>query len=240
MRGLALALLLVSVTACKSESSNGLTQLEVELLSEDVYDLMAVAFQTGENAFLGDAVSPSDIIEDATVSNAYTVTYDLDRRLRLGLGMGVGRVRLSVVADGQRLEDPLEFDFAQSLALNVTLIYELVYEGETLGGRLTDVAFVATLEASRVSDIDPFFVEYFIDGDCYLGETYARLITRLRAPGLPNRMIHGFGDGEGKIDDPDVVHEFDLDVDYDGTGRYTAEGWVGCCAWFRESFNLPR
>jgi len=241
MRNLLLSLVpLLLVVGCTELAEDSLDELEAEFLSEDVYDLMGIAFQTGENAFLGDAVSPADIIEDASPNNSWTVTYDLPAGFRLGLGAGVGRVRLSIVEDGQPLEFPLAFQWSTSDALDVKLIYELIYEGETIGGRATDVGFTATLTAVRLSTLEPFFVEYFIDGDCYLGATFCRLTTRVRAAGLPNELIDGFGDGAGEIDDPDVVDVFDLDIDFRGNGTYRAQGWVGCCAYFDEDFSLPR
>ena len=30
-----------------------------------------------------------------------------------------------------------------------------------------------------------------------------------------------------------------LDLDFPGNGVFFAEGWVGCCSWFRERFNVP-
>ena len=239
-RVLLVALPLLLAPGCKELAENNLYAEEIEFLSEDVHDLMGITFQTGENAFLGDAVSPDDIIEDASADNSWTVTYELPYRVRLGLGAGVGRVRLSIVEDGQPVEFPLAFQWSTSDALDVKLIYDLVYEGETIGGRPTDVGFTATLTAVRLTALEPFFVEYFIDGDCYLGETFCRLTTRLRAPGLPDELIDGFGDGAGAIDDPDVIDKLDLDIDFGGNGRYRAQGWVGCCAYFDETFSLPR
>jgi len=83
-------------------------------------------------------------------------------------------------------------------------------------------------------------VEYVIDGDCYLGETYCRYTTWLSAPGLPHMLLAEQSDAEGSIDDPELLSVYDLDIDYRSNGSYIAEGWVGCCGWFRESFNLPR
>ena len=241
MRILLLAALpLLLVTGCSELAEGNLDELEIEFLSEDVHDLMSIAFQTGENAFLGDAVSPGDIIDDASPDNSWTVTYDLPAGFRLGLGPGIGRVRLSIVEDGRPLEFPLGFQWGSSDALDVVLTYELVYEGQTIGGRTTDLGFTATLTAVRLTTLEPFFIEYFIDGDCYLGATFCRLTTRVRAAGLPNQLIDGFGDGAGVIDDPDVVDEFDVDIDFGGNGTYRAQGWVGCCAYFDESFSLPR
>jgi hypothetical protein len=235
-----LILLAVSCMACtRSEESTGLTQLEVELLSEDVYDLVDILFAIGENAYLGDDVSPDEIIEDSQVGNDWTVTYDLPPGFRLGLGPGLGRVRLSIIEDGAVVEDPLAFSFAASTAVDVIMVYEITYEGETLGGRVTDVAFRASVRASRVSNLDPFFVEYWIQGDCYLGATLCRMSIRFNAVGAPRDLVAGIADGAGTIDDPDVRNSLDLDLDFPGNGVYFAEGWVGCCSWFRERFNVP-
>ena len=240
IRSFLFALLVALLPACKTERSNGLTDMEVDFLSEDVFDVMAIAFAIGENAYLGDVVSFSDIIEEATPVNGFILTYDLPPDFRLGLGPGLGRVRLSVKEDGRLLADPLAFSFSVSDALDVEISYEIEYEGQTLGGRGTDVQFKVDLIASRVSDLEPFFVDYVIDGDCYLGDTYCRYTTWLSAPGLPHLLLAEQSDAEGKIDDPDLLHEFDLDIDYRSDGSYIAEGWVGCCDWFRESFTLPR
>jgi len=240
IRYLLLATIVVALPACKTKTSNGLTDLEVDYLAEDVDDVMTIAFAIGEGAYLGDVVSPADVIEEATPVNGYVLTYDLPPGFRLGLGPGFGRVRLSVKEDGRLLADPTAFGFSTSDALDVEIIYEIEYQGQTLGGRATDVLFEARLVASRVSDLEPFFIEYVIDGDCYLGDTYCRYTTWLYASGLPHNLLAERSDAEGKIDDPDLLHEFDLDIDYRSDGSYIAEGWVGCCNWFRESFSLPR
>jgi hypothetical protein len=239
IRSVLLAALLAAVPACKTGESNGLSGLEVDYLSEDIDDVMSIAFAIGDNAYLGDAVSPADVIEEATATNGYVLTYELAPDFRLGLGPGVGRVQLSVTADGQLLRNPTAFSFATTDALDVELRYEIEYEGETPGGRLTDVRFGARLLASRPTADGPFLIEYIIDGDCYLGDTYCRYTTWLYAPGRPDKLLAEQSDAEGKIDDPDVRYEFDLDIDYRADRSYIAEGWVGCCSWFRESFSLP-
>ncbi|MHC4939011.1 MAG: hypothetical protein ACYTHK_08585 [Planctomycetota bacterium] len=239
MRHLAFLLALSCVGCIKSDESTGLSQLEVELLSEDVHDLVAILFATGENAWYGDEVSPGEIIEDAQAGNGWTVVYDLPPDFRLGLGPGLGRVRLSIIEDGAVVQDPLSFSFAASDAVDVIMRYEITYEGETLGGRVTDVAFDASVRASRVTNLDPFFVEYWIQGDCYLGATLCRMSIRFNAVGPPRALVAGIADGAGLIDDPDVRDELDLDLDFPGNGTYIAEGWVGCCSWFRERFNVP-
>ena len=239
MRLLLILALALTAACTRSEESSGLTGLEVELLSEDVHDLVAIIFQTGENAYLGDAVSPGDIIEDAQVGNDWTVSYELPPAFRLGFGPGLGRVQLSIIEDGASIEDPLAFSFAASDAVDVIMTYDLVYEGETLGGRVTDVAFTAAVRASRVSNLEPFFVEYWIVGDCYLGATLCRMSVRFHATGPPRNLVAGIADGAGSIDDPDVRDELELDLDFPGNGNYIAEGWVGCCSWFRERFSVP-
>ena len=239
MRKILILLAFLPLACTRSEESAGLTQFEVELLSEDVHDLVAILFATGENAYWGDAVSAGEIIEDPQPGNDWTVTYDLPPDFRIGLGPGLGRVRLSIIEDGAVVEDPLAFSFASSDAVDVVMVYDLVYEGETLGGRVTDVAFTASVRASRVSDLEPFFVEYWIQGDCYLGATRCRMSIRFHAVGPPGELVPGIADGAGLIDDPDVRDELDLDLDFGGNGTYIAEGWVGCCSWFRERFNVP-
>jgi len=236
----ALLLCVVLGAACsKASHSTGLTHREIEYLSEDVHDLSAIVFQAGENAYFGDTVFPGEIIEEAQAGNGWTVTYELPAEFRIGLGYGVGRVRLQVVADGAAVTDPLAFSFASTAATDVEMRYELTYEGETLGGRLTDVAFDASLKATRPAAAGTFLVEYWIKGDCWLGSTLCRMTLRFEADGAPNNLLAGIADAAGVIDDPDVRADFDLDYDFDGFGGYVAEGWVGCCAWFRERFTVP-
>jgi hypothetical protein len=231
------AVVVTMAPACKTKDSNGLSSREVTVLSEDVFDVMSIAFAVGEGAYFGDDVSPGDIIEDATAENNFVLTYGLPPGIRLDLGYGVGRVRLSVKKDGQHLEDPQSFRFATTNALEVELMYELEYEGETLGARATDVLFEAKLVASRRSQLEPFVIQYVIDGDCYLGETYCSYTTWLEAEGAPYDRVAERSDAEGSIDDPDLPATYDLDIDYRADGSYVAEGWVGCCRWFRETFH---
>ncbi|MEM8883072.1 MAG: hypothetical protein AAGD14_03295 [Planctomycetota bacterium] len=216
-----------------------MTQLEVDLLSEDVFDLTAIAFQAGENAYLGDSVSPGDITEAPVVGNGFAVTYDLPPAFRLGFGPGIGRVKLSVKEDGRILEDPLTFEPSTSTALDVEITYEIDYEGETLGGRPTDVALTVSLIGSRVSALEPFFNRYRIAGDCFLGATSCVLFLEFEAVGVPSNFVPGIADASGEIDDPDVRDIYELDYDFAGDGFYFAEGWVGCCAFFRERFTIP-
>ena len=63
--------------------------------------------------------------------------------------------------------------------------------------------------------------------------------TRFNAVGEPRNLVPGIADGAGSIDDPDVRATLDLDLDFPGNGTYVGEGWVGCCSWFRERFNVP-
>jgi len=240
VRVLLLAALTAAAPACKTGDSNGLSDLEIDYLAEDVDDVMTIAFAVGEGAYLGDPVSSADVIEEASAANGYVLTYELPPDFRLGLGPGVGRVRLSVSADGNPLLFPDDFSFGSTDALDVIIYYEIEYEGETFSGRPTDVLFEARLVASRNSESEPFLVEYIIDGDCYLGDTYCRYTTWIDAEGLPHNLLAEQSDAEGMIDDPDVSAEYDLDIDYRSDGSYVAEGWVGCCAWFREKFSLPR
>jgi hypothetical protein len=240
IRCLLLAALGAAAPACKTGDSNGLSDLEIDYLAEDVDDLMTIAFAIGESAYLGDVVSSGDVIEEASPGNGYFLTYDLPPGFRLGLGPGYGRVRLSVTADGVPLALPDAFSFATTDALDVEIHYEIDYVGETFGGRSTDVQFAARLVASRVTPQEPFMVEYIIDGDCYLDETYCRYTTWIDAEGLPHDLLAEQSDAEGFIDDPDVFGDYDLDIDYRSDGTYVAEGWVGCCSWFREKFILPR
>jgi hypothetical protein len=237
IRFLLIAALVTLAPACKTKDSNGLSSREVSALSEDVVDVMSIAFSVGEGAYFGDDVSPDDVIEDATAANGFVLTYDLPPAIRMDLGFGVGRVRLAVKEDGLYLEDPQAFRLATSDALEVEVVYELEYEGETLGSRATDLVFEAKLVASRRSELLPFVIQYVIDGDCYLGETYCRYTTWLVTAGAPYDRIADRSDAEGSIDDPDLPATYDLDIDYRSDGSYVAEGWVGCCRWFRETFH---
>ena len=114
---------------------DALFPIEIDYLSEDVLDLMAIVFQAGENAFVGDTVEPEDIVDPGGPGNDFTATYDLPEDNRVGLGFGSGRVALQVIEDGFFNEDPLLFSISTTTALEVEITYELRYDGETLGGR---------------------------------------------------------------------------------------------------------
>jgi hypothetical protein len=217
--------------------THGLTHSEVEFLSEDVIDLMTVVFQGAENAFVGDTVELEDITDMAGPGNNWTVTYDLPVDVRIGLGVGFGRVALRVSEDGTPDEDPLDFDFGTTDALVVELDYELRYEGQTAGGRITDVDLIVFVTATRMDPGDPFLVEYFVDGFLDIGVTFCDIVTRFRSVGRPRDGIEvGFGDGEGIIDDPEVYEIFDYDLDWIADGYFRAEGEVGHCCFFEEIF----
>lgn len=93
------------------------------------------------------------------------------------------------------------------------------------------------MTATRATPSDPFEVEYFFAGDCFIGTAFCDLETFFRAPGPPSAgPIEGSGDGEGFIDDPDVYDLFYIDLNY-FTDGFRAQGDVGCCAFFRELFD---
>ena len=233
-----LAALIFVAPACKTKDSNGLSTSQVALLSEDVEDIMDIAFAAGEGAYYGDEVSPRDIIEEASPANGFIVTYDLPRDFRPGLGFGDGRVRLAVKEDGRYIDHPEDFRLATTTAVDVVIEYEIAYRGETDGRRDTDVVFLVTLTAARRSEVLPFSFSYTIEGDGYLDDTHAEFSTWLESDGAPDRRIWDLSDGEGKIDDPDASSsKLDFDIDYRSDGSYVGEGWVGCCRWFRESFR---
>lgn len=230
-------LVLLSIAACDDGGGNeGLYYYEEAYLAEDVTDLMSTTFATGENAFDGDSPLPLDVLQIADASNQFTAVYALPDAFRPGLGQGGGDVALQVTADGVPVTDPLLFSFATTTALSVVLVYDLRYFGFTDGARETDVAFRATLEATRTSAAQPFLVEYIVGGTAFLGTTFCDFNTRFRAPGAPSAGVEGgFGDGAGYVDDPDVVDVFDLNIDY-GTQEFGAAGPVGCCAHYSASF----
>ncbi len=232
----ALVLALLACAGCGSGTYN-LYRFEARFLVEDVVDLMTIVFQTGENAFVGDAVEEEDLVGAPGAGNGYRATYDLPKAFRVGLDFGAGRASVRVTEDGVPVADPLGFSFGTSGALLVELEYELLYEGRAASGRRTDFALQATLTATRATAAVPFEVEYFIDGHCEIGATFCDVATRFRAPGRPrDGLVPGFGDAEGFIDDPDVYEIYDLDLDY-GLDRFRAQGDVGCCAYFDEYFS---
>lgn len=239
-RGITLAALLAGALLAggcgpRNESFN-LLPSEVEFLSEDVIDLTTIAFQLGENAYLGDPVHPEDVIEEAWPGNDYTVTYDLPLDLRLGLGVGYGRVMLRVLEDGFPVEQPLFFSFSGTTADEVVLVYEVQYLGETRPGRDTDLDFTVSLTATRTRAGD-FRVEYFIEGDCFLGSTFCEFSTLFYAYGLPrDGLERGLGNGTGMIDDPDVFAPLYFDIEFDGGDWFRAEGDLGLDGYFAELF----
>ena len=221
---------------CGHHGSEHLFRFEEAYLSEDVLDLMTIVFQASEQAFTGDFVDPADVVDPAGPANGYTVYYELPDAFRLNLGQGSGSVFLQIFEDGLVVQRPLAFDIYASQALDVEIVYDFVYLGETLGGRATDAAFVVTATATRASTAEPFLVEYLVDGDCFLGATYCEIRTRFRAPGRPRDGIEGlFGDAEGFIDDPDIFEIWELDLDYSYNG-FRAQGDVGCCGYFERDF----
>lgn len=233
---IALVLGIAALPGCGSSGSVHLFAFEEDFLAEDVLDLMTIVFQAGENAFVGDPVDPADVVDPAGPGNGFAVVYDLPDDTRLNLGFGNGRVALQVTEDGLVNPDPLSFSVATTTALDVEILYDFSYLGETLGGRLTDVALVVSVHATRSDPADPFLVEYFIDGDVFLGETFCVITTRFRAPGRPRDGIEPlFGDADGFIDDPDIFDVYELDLDY-FTNGFRAQGDVGCCAFFEEEF----
>lgn len=239
-RRMSLLALLPVVAACGGYDNNsdnyGLPYYEQGYLSEDVSDLMTNVLATGENAFFGDSPMLADVTQVADASNQYTAVYLLPDLFRPGLGQGSGNVALQVTIDGVLDPDPLTFSFETSLALEVTLVYDLIYLGFTDGARETDVAFRATLQATRTSVLDPFDIEYVIGGTAFFGTTFCDFNTRFMAPGPPSSGIpKGQGDGAGFIDDPDVVDVYDAGISY-GNGGFSAAGPVGCCAYYKTFF----
>lgn len=232
-----LSVALVLLAGC-SHGSDGLFRSEIRRLSDDVIDLMTTVFQTAENAFVGDSVEPEDIVDPAGAGNDFTVTYDLPLDDRVGLGLGFGRVGLRIEEDGVPVADPLAFSFGTTTALEVVLIYELRYDGEAeLTGRNSDIDLTVTVTATRTSPAFAFLNVYFVDGIADFGATFCDITARFRSPGRPRDGIDvDFGDGEGRIDNPNVVDEFDLDLDFFDEDFFRAEGDVGICCFFERTF----
>jgi hypothetical protein len=240
LRRATLLALLAAVSGCDSDCCDddfsGLYPYEEAYLAEDVTDLMTNVFATGEHAFDGDAPLPGDVVQIADASNQYTAVYLLPDAFRPGLGQGGGDVALQVTEDGVPNVDPMFFSFATTSALTVDLVYDLVYLGFTEGARETDVAFRATLHATRASAAEPFLVEYVVGGTAFFGTTFCDFNTRFQAPGAPSAgIMGGVGDGAGFVDDPDVIDIFDLNINY-GSEQFGAEGPVGCCAYYSAGF----
>jgi hypothetical protein len=239
LRRATLLALLAAVSGCDGDccdDDGGLYAYEEAYLAEDVTDLMNNVFATCEHAFDGDAPLPAEVVQIADPTNQYTAVYLLPDAFRPGLGQGNGDVALQVTEDGVASVDPLLFSFATTNALTVDLVYDLRYFGVTEGARETDVAFRATLHATRVSVSDPFLVEYVVGDTAFFGTTFCDFNTRFQAPGPPSVGIDGgVGDGAGYIDDPDVYDIFDLNINY-GSEQFGAEGPVGCCAYYSAGF----
>jgi hypothetical protein len=215
--------------------TQGLTRTEAEYLREDVEDLMTVVFEMSDRAFVGDAVDPTDIIEFADVGNDFTLFYELPEAARARLGFGSGEATYRVEEDGVVVQDPLSFSFLTSAANRVIVEYELLYLGETAGGRLTDALFSVRLTATRNGG-GGWNVEYQVVGDCWLGDTFCDFRAVFEAPGRPSDgILATVGDGLGLIDDPDVSHEFDMDIDW-FADFFVAEGDLGFLEFFEEEF----
>jgi hypothetical protein len=225
-----LLLLALAAAGCYDhccDNNGSLYPYEQAYLNEDVTDLMSNIFATGEHAFDGDAPLPGDVTQVADASNQYTAVYVLPDAFRPGLGQGNGDVALQVTEDGVITEDPLLFSLATTTALTVDLVYDLHYLGFTDGARETDVVFRATLHATRATLADPWVVEYVVGGTAFFGTTFCDFDTRFTAPGAPSSGVQaGVGDGDGYIDDPDVVDIYDVHVGYANT-YFTAKGPVG-------------
>jgi hypothetical protein len=222
--------------AC-SEDTHDLYDSEYLYLTEDIDDLLTIAFQAGENAFVGDSVEPGDIVEPAGPGNDFTATYDLPLDDRIGLGLGAGRVALRVVEDGVVSPAPLSFSFGTTSADHVVLVYELRYDGETSHLRTTVVDLTITLDAVRGPGGE-FDVTYHERGDVLLGNTRCiDVALDFVAPGRPrDGIVGGVGDGFAWIDDPGVYDLMELDLDW-GEGEFIASGDVGCCAFYERLFD---
>ncbi len=229
---------LLVLTGCHHGGSDGLFGGEIRRLSDDVVDLMTTAFQVAENAFVGDSVLPEDIVEPAGAGNNFTVTYDLPLDERVGLGLGFGRVTLRIEEDGVAVSDPLSFSFGTTTALAVTVRYEVRYDGDAPEtGRDSDIDLTVVVTSTRPTASDAFLNEYFVDGTADFGSTFCDLTTRFRSTGRPRDGIEvNFGDGEGRIDNPNVVDVFRLDIDYFDDEVFRAEGDVGICCFFERNF----
>ena len=205
----------------------GLQHEDEDFLTEDTIDLMTIVLEAGDSAFVGDVVDPGDVILPPGPNNDFTVVYDLPRDLRQNLGLGSGEAELQVVEDGVVSNDPLAFSFATTAANEVNLYYRLLYRGEAeFSRRSTDIDLVVSIVARRgAAGFD--LVEYRIDGFVDLGSTRCTVLTGFTAFGRPRDGIEvGTGDGEGVIDDPDVIDVFDYDIDFFESG-FVAEGEVG-------------
>jgi hypothetical protein len=234
---LLLVALVLPIGCTGSDPDVDLTLAEQDFLVEDVIDLKTIIFQTAENAYLGEPVDFDDIIEEATAGNGYSVTYDLPFQARIGLGTGNGRVTLRIFEDGIPVEDPLAFTFGDSIADVIRIEYDTRYLGETFNGRETDIDFLVTATATRSGPGESFDVDYFIDGDCFLGATFCRYVVAFRSPGIPRDGVEpDYGDGTGLIDDPDVYAAMDLDIGFVDSLRFNAVGVLPGGGVFAELF----
>ncbi len=235
LRNILIVVAFCGLPACVGGETQGLTRTEADYLREDVEDLMTIVFEMSDRAFVGDAVDPADILEFADVSNDFTAFYELPEAGRARLGLGSGEAAYRVEEDGVVVQDPLSFSFLTSTANRVTAEYELLYLGETAGGRLTDAFLYVNLTATRNGG-GGWNVEYRVDGDCYLGDTYCEVRATFEAPGRPSDgVLATVGDADGLIDDPDVGHEFEMDLDW-FADFFVAEGNVGFLEFFEEEF----
>jgi hypothetical protein len=214
--------------------THGLALFEIDFLTEDVIDLVAIGFQAAENAYVGDPVQPVDVIETPDAANSFTVTYDLPPAFRVGLGDGSGSVALQIFEDGVVNPDPLGFDIQTTTALTVEIYYDLDYLGTAVSGRATDVLFGVTAVATRADPADPFLVEYLITGDCFLGQTYCDWDALFRAFGRPrDGIVEGFGGADGVVDDPDVLDFYEFHKDW-RVDHFRTRGSVGFDAFLEE------
>jgi hypothetical protein len=181
------ALALLPLVAGCRRGTHDLFEDEIDFLAEDVIELMTIAFQVGENAWVGDPVFLEDVVEEAGPGNDFTAVYDLPDQPRIGLGFGFGRATVRIDEDGVPVADPLSLSLGATTALTVEITYTIQYQGETATGRLTDLDFLVIATATRAGSGDPFVVDYFLDGDTYLGATFCALTTE-KFPGIRRSM----------------------------------------------------
>ncbi|MEE8104984.1 MAG: hypothetical protein V3T86_05565, partial [Planctomycetota bacterium] len=208
---------------------------EIEFLREDVEDLLTIGFASAEQAFVGDIVFDSEVLQEPNLRNGYEVYYELPPLDRPGLGYGFGEALLHIEEDGVRVEDPLNFFYDESDAGVIRLFYGLSYDGETRGGRFTSIDFEIDITLTRYGA--GWIVDYRVFGNCWMDDTYCLLNVAFRSEGRPSEGFDPtFGDGEGYIDDDGVYSGFDMDLDWH-SDHFTAEGEVGTFGWFEEDFG---
>jgi len=213
-----------------------LTVDEVLYLEEDTLDLMTVVFQSAENAFVGDAPLPIDVIEDAAPSNGYTLVYELPAADRLNLGFGSGEVALQVTEDGARNTDPLFFSIDTTPALTVEISYHLLYDGVARYGRLTVVDLFVTVVATRPTTAAPFFVDYTVSGLCDLEDTYCDVDAVFSAYGRPyDGIVPNVGGATVRIDDP-LVRDVWFPQVFFADGFFRIYGEIACCSFLSRDF----